>query len=179
MRSHITKGAFQFIIWAMSVLMTTLALADAEVFSFQMVEAPKPEPIYMPDYNVMDEYELDDEEVAILSKLLWSSPLTNETYKAQLCWVVFNRLLDPSGIFEDSVKGVVNKREFAFYDSKAHRSDTNDRIARHELNLYYNVLHGKSVERVLPRGYVYIRFSGDRNQTLLCSKEIGGNPYVG
>ena len=179
MRSQITKSAFKVILWVMSVLMGTLALADTEVFSFQMVEVPKPEPVYMPNYNVMEQYELDDEEVGILSKLLWSSPLTNETYKAQLCWVVFNRLLDPSGMFEDTVKEVVNKREFAFYDAKAHRSETNDRIARTELNLYYNVLHGKSVERVLPRGYIYIRFTGDRNQTLLCSKEIGGDPYVG
>ena len=179
MRSAITKRFFHVTIWVMSVLMTSLALADAEVFTFQMVEAEKPEPIYYPDYNVMTEHILDEDDVDILSKLLWSSPLTNETYKRQLLWVVFNRILDDSGVFGDYIDTVVTKNEFAFYDRKAYRSDTNDRIAREELQKFENLLDGKYVERVLPRGYVYIRFSGDRNQTLLCSQTIGGNPYNG
>ena len=178
MKRAVLKRFFQITIWAMSVLMMGMALADTEVFSFKMVEAEKPEPIYYPDYNVIKQYTLDDEDVAILSKLLWSSPLRNETYKRQLLWVVFNRILDDSGKFGDYIDQIVTKSEFAFYDRKAHRSETNDRIAREELNLFENLLDGKAVDRVLPRGYIYTRFSGDRNQTLMCSQTIGGNPYV-
>lgn len=177
--TRFTKAFLKVSIWVMSVLMTSMALADAEVYYFQMVEAPKPEPIYMPDYNVLKEYHLDEDDVDILSKLLWSSPLTNETYKRQLLWVVFNRMLDTSGVFGDYIDTVVTKNEFAFYDKKAHRSETNDRIAREELNKYENLLDGKAVDRVLPLGYVYIRFSGDRNQTLMCMQTIGGAPYSG
>ena len=178
MKRAVLKKIFEIAIWCMSALMMGMALADAEVYSFQMVEAAKPEPIYYPGYNEIKQYTLDDEDVDILSKLLWSSPLTNETYKRQLLWVVFNRILDNSGVFGDYIDTVVTKNEFAFYDRKAHRSETNDRIAREELNLFENLLDGKAVDRVLPRGYVYIRFSGDRNQTLMCMQTIGGDPYA-
>ena len=178
MRS-IAEKIFRIMLWIMSVMMGSMALADwePETVTFQMVEAEKPEPIYMPDYDKITDHEIDDEDVAILSKLLWSSPLTNETYKRQLCWIVLNRVTDQSGVFPNTIKEVVTRQEFTFYDRRAHRSETNDRIAREIINLWMNAREGKKVSRDLPFDYLYIRFAGENNRVLQCSKTIGGEAY--
>ena len=178
MRSAVEK-VFRVTLWIMSVMMCSMALADwePETVSFQMVEAKKADPIYMPGYDTIIDHEIDDEDVAILSRLLWSSPLRNETYKRQLCWVVLNRVTDQSGLFPDTINEVVTRQEFTFYDRKAYRSETNDRIAREVINLWMNACEGRYVNRDLPFDYLYIRFAGDGNRILKCSKTIGGEPY--
>ena len=110
MRSGAEK-VFLAVLWIISVMMGSLALADWEpdTYTFQIVEKTKAEPVYMPGYDVIVEHEIDDADVAVLSKLLWSSPLTNETYKRQLCWIVLNRVTDQSGLFPNSIQEVVTK----------------------------------------------------------------------
>lgn len=179
MRSGAEK-VFLAVLWIISVMMGSLALADWEpdTYTFQIVEKTKAEPVYMPGYDVIVEHEIDDADVAVLSKLLWSSPLTNETYKRQLCWIVLNRVTDQSGLFPNSIQEVVTKKEFTFYDRKAFRSETNDRIAREVINLWMNAREGKKVNRDLPFDYLYIKFAGENNRILKCSKTIGGEPYA-
>lgn len=105
--------------------------------------------------------EVDQDDAEILARLLWSSPLTNEDDKRKLCWLVFNRVDDERyGLFGASVDTVVIRREFTFYDRKAHISETNLRIARDELARWAASLMGIPVERPLEEGYLYLRFDG-------------------
>lgn len=130
---------------------------EPETVTFAMVAASDPAPIppskpYRPDVN--------EDDAEILARLLWSSPLTNETEKRKLCWLVFNRIDDESLLFGCCVSDVVIKREFSFYDHKAFLSETNLRIAREELARWTAERMGIPVERPLEPGFVYLRFSG-------------------
>lgn len=121
--------------------------------------------------------EVDQGDAEILAKLLWSSPLTNEDDKRKLCWLVFNRVDDERyGLFGSTVDTVVIRREFTFYDRKAHISETNLRIARDELARWAASLMGIPVERPLPPEYVYASFSG---HTVQFYEQIGGNAWNG
>ena len=105
--------------------------------------------------------EVDQKEAEILARLLWSSPLENETDKRKLCWLVFNRVDDERyGLFGATVETVVIKREFTFYDRKAFLSETNLRIASDELARWTAERMGIPVERPLESEYLYLRFSG-------------------
>lgn len=121
--------------------------------------------------------EVDQGDAEILAKLLWSSPLTNEDDKRKLCWIVFNRIDDETfGLFGSTVDTVVIRREFTFYDRKAHISETNLRIARDELARWAASLMGIPVERPLPAEYLYASFSG---HTVQFYEQIGGNAWNG
>lgn len=113
--------------------------------------APSPRP-WRPDVN--------EDDVEILARLLWSSPLTNETDKRKLCWLVFNRVDDESLLFGGCVSDVVIRREFTFMDHKAYLSETNLRIARDELARWTAERMGIPVDRPLEAGYLYLRFDG-------------------
>lgn len=118
--------------------------------------------------------EVNEDDAEILAKLLWSSPLTNETQKRQLCWLVFNRIDDEGPLFGGCVSDVVIRREFTFFDHKAHLSETNLRIARDELARWTASLMGIPVERPLPEGYVYAAFEG---HSVKFYKQIGGEAW--
>lgn len=105
--------------------------------------------------------DVDQKEVEILARLLWSSPLTNENEKRMLCWLVFNRVDDERyGLFGASVETVVIKREFTFYDPRAYLSETNLRIASEELSRWTAERMGIPVDRPLEAEYLYLRFDG-------------------
>ena len=141
------------------------ALADSpewepETVYMQIVSADDltAEPIPAPASGIT--VPVDEKDVEILAKLLWSSPLTNEDEKRQLCWLVFNRVDDESSLFGATVESVVIKREFTFYDSRAHLSETNLRIAMEELRRWNLYLLGAVKERLLDADYLYAAFSG-------------------
>lgn len=105
--------------------------------------------------------DISEADAEILAKLLWSSPLTNEDDKRKLCWLVFNRIDDERyGLFGSTVDTVVIRREFTWYDRKAHVSETNIRIAREELRRWNLYLIGAVKERLLDADYLYAAFSG-------------------
>ena len=122
------------------------------------------------------EVPVDQKDAEILARLLWSSPLTNEDDKRRLCWLVFNRIDDERyGLFGSTVDTVVIRREFTFYDAKAHLSETNLRIAREELRRWQLYLIGAVKETPLPSEYVYASFSG---RSVKFFAEIGGEPWA-
>lgn len=104
--------------------------------------------------------DINEDDAEILARLLWSSPLTNEDDKRSLCWLVFNRIDDESLLFGLTVSDVVIKREFTFFDHRAHLSETNLRIARDELARWTAERMGIPVERPLEAEYLYLRFNG-------------------
>lgn len=104
--------------------------------------------------------DINEDDAEILARLLWSSPLTNEDDKRSLCWLVFNRIDDESLLFGLTVSDVVIKREFTFFDHRAHLSETNLRIARDELARWTAERMGIPVNRPLEAEYLYLRFNG-------------------
>lgn len=147
-----------------------------QIVEFQLAPTPTPTP---PDFvyefkEEITEHTLDQEEVNILARLLWSSPLAHEDYKRQLCWVVFNRIEDEGPLFGRTIDQVVIPEEFSFYDRRAHVSETNERIAREELNRWLSSLDGGYVERPIPREGLYIRFVGTGNRQLEVTAVRGG-----
>lgn len=164
-------------------LFPMMALADApeptptpQIVEFKLAPTPTPTP---PDFvyefqEEITEHTLDQEEVNILARLLWSSPLAHEDYKRQLCWVVFNRIEDEGPLFGRTIDQVVIPEEFAFYDRHAHVSETNERIVREELNRWLSSLDGGYVNRPIPRGGLYIRFVGTDNRQLEVTAVRGG-----
>ncbi|MBO7422967.1 MAG: hypothetical protein J6T99_06220 [Oscillospiraceae bacterium] len=137
---------------------------DPQTAYLYMVEAPKAEPviqeaeplIYIPDQII--HHELDQHDVKILARLLWSSPLRDETEKRRLLWVVFNRMDDDSGIFGNTVSSVVIKSEFRFYDPKSYISKENQRIVEEELNKYLSMWDGLYINRLIPANHIYCDF---------------------
>lgn len=122
------------------------------------------------------EVEISDADAEILARLLWSSPLENETDKRRLCWLVFNRIDDERfGLFGSTVDTVVIRREFGWYDKKAHISDTNLRLAREELRRWRLYLIGAVKERLLPAEYVFASFEG---RHIYFYSEIGGTAWT-
>ena len=173
----------KFAIISMFFLIPAIALADEptptptpQIVEFQLAPTPTPTmPPVMHWEEEITEHQLDSNEVEILAKLLWSSPLANEDYKRQLLWVVFNRVEDERlGLFGRSVETVVIKSEFAFYDHRAHLSETNLRIVKEELNRWLSSLDGGYVNRPVPRSGLYIRFCGTGNRMLEVTSTPGG-----
>lgn len=156
-----------------SVSGTSLA-EDPEVIDLVPVKAEVPEAIPVPvdtrDIEIRS-HEIDKKDVEVLARLLWSSPLRDEKYKKALCWIVFNRIDDNSGLFGDSIRECVNQHEFSFYDAHAHRSEANLNLARECINAWLSEKEGCNVGSHIGRKNVYIRFSGDSNREIEVSMD--------
>lgn len=153
---------------ALSVSGTALA-EESEVIDLipVKVEEPKaiPAPVDTRDIEIRS-HEIDKEDVEILARLLWSSPLREEKYKKALCWIVFNRIDNNSGLFGDTIQECVNRNEFTFYDSHAHRSEANLKLARECINAWLSEKEGCNVGNHIGRLNLYIRFSGHDNRAI-------------
>lgn len=168
-------------ILALLTILTIPAVALAEegtqVVEFTLAPTPAPTPpafVYEFKEEITD-HVLDEAEVEMLAKLLWSSPLEHEDYKRQLLWVVFNRVEDERyGLFGRTIDQVIIPEEFAFYDKNAHISEANERIAREELNRWLSSLDGGYVNRPIPRNGLYIRFVGLNNRRMEVTALPGG-----
>lgn len=151
------------------MLMTT---ASAEqIVTINILPTPTPRPVYRPSDDLPD-YDLDEKEVKILARLLWSSPLYSESEKTNLLWVVFNRC-DQGYPFGTTIEEVVNDREFTFYDRKARISDKNRDIAERELTRWLAEKNGYHIGRRPPKDAVYCRFVGEYNRKI----ELTKDPY--
>lgn len=132
---------------------------EPEVVSFQMIEAPRPEPLLL-SWDEPVEHSLNDEDVKLLAKLLWSSPLREERQKKALAWVAVNRM----GVypFGSTLQSVITKSEFTFYNKRAHVSEENTRIAKEVLNAYYSItVDHLNIKRPFSAAGVKVQFLGD------------------
>jgi hypothetical protein len=118
---------------------------------------PDPRPVMIVNHS------LNDRDVEKMARLLWSSPLRSEEEKKNLVWVVMNRAAygDPFG---SSIQDCINVHEFSFFDSHAHRSEENLRIARESMNEWLSRADGYNPGVVIPRCAFYIRFTGENNR---------------
>lgn len=140
------------------------ALAEeSEVIDLIPVKVEEPEAVPDPRPIEIKSHELDPDDVEKLARLLWSSPLRDEESKKLLCYVVMNRA-EHGDPFGETIQSCINVREFAFYDSHAHRSETNLRIAREAMNEWLSRKEGHNVGRVVPINAYYIQFTGENNR---------------
>lgn len=121
----------------------------------------------------INEYQLNEEDVETIARLLWSSPLRTRTSKAALAWVVCNRV--DSDIFPSTIREVVVKSEFSFYDRKAHISEENLEIARLVLNQWLSERDGYESGRLVPANGLFTQFAGENNRNLNILDKRGGN----
>ena len=138
------------------------APSEPQVYYFRMVESARPDPTTVPvlPWDEPVEHSLNDEDVKLLAKLLWSSPLREERQKKALAWVVMNRLgVHPFG---STLQSVITKSEFTFYDRRAHVSEENVRIAKEVMNTYFSItIDHLNIKRPFASSGVKIQFLGD------------------
>jgi hypothetical protein len=146
---------------------------DVQVVTIRLVEKELPPPPPAPPVETKS-FVHDAEEIETLARLLWSSPLRDEEAKKTLLWVVMNRVSDPTDTFGDSIKSVVTKHEFNFYDRHAHLSETNLRIAQEVMDEWLSDEYGYYIGRHVPKNGLYIRFVGENNRGIEVTAERGG-----
>jgi len=135
---------------------------EPQVFTFQMVETERPDSTTIPviPWDEPVSHKLDADDVKLLAKLLWSSPLREERQKKALAWVAVNRV----GVypFGSTLQSVITKSEFTFYDKRAHVSEENTRIATEVLNAYYSItIDHLNIKRPFSASGVKVQFLGD------------------
>lgn len=161
------------------LLTTSVAYAEEEIqvveikLATQELPPPPPPPPPAPPIETKT-FTHDREDLEILARLLWSSPLRDEEAKRTLLWVVMNRVSDQSGQFGDTIKTVVTKHEFSFYDRHAHLSETNLRIAQEVMDEWLSDEYGFYIGRHVPKNGLYIRFVGENNRGIEVTAERGG-----
>lgn len=162
--------------FALIALLALPALAEPEptpqVFTVVVSPTPTPRPVYKP-LEDLPSYDLPKEDVEILAKLLWSSPLYSSSEKSKLLWVVFNRV-DHGYPFGTTIKGCVTKNEFSFYDRKARISDKNRDLVEQEMTRWYAMKDGYGIGRKPPKNAVYCRFTGEYNRHIELLSETTG-----
>ena len=136
-----------------------------EVVELHVVQTEQPEALPDPRPVLVTEHDISDKDVEKLARLLWSSPLRDETEKKKLVYVVMNRAAygEP---FADTISGCINIREFSFFDAHAHRSEENKRIVREAMNEWLSRKEGNNVGHIVPINAYYVRFVGAENREI-------------
>ena len=116
------------------------------------------------------------EDVEAIARTLYGECRGVETVAEQeaVAWVILNRL---DAGFADSVLGVVSATgQFAGYDPGHPLWDELVAVARRVLVLHHREQMGETVERVLPREYLW--FSGDGVRNVFRTEYRGGTLMV-
>lgn len=153
----------------LTLTFSTMPKEQPDVIDLIPIVAEAPAPEQMPEPNediIVVSHKLNQDEVRILARLLWSSPLRANSEKRKLLWVVFNRIYKEPETFGDTVTKAVNTSEFSFYDRHAHISDRNMEIAEHTWNEYLSMREGYYIGKHPSNGMRYISFSGENNNTV-------------
>lgn len=146
---------------------------EVEIVEIQVVDIylkptitpiPIPTPIPEPKEIIIKNYDLNENDVKRLARLLWMSPLEDRTAKAALAWVVCNRVDHPD--FPSTIKDNIKKSEFSYFDDRAHLSDENLEIARLVLNQWLSERDGYNAGRLVPANGLYIKYVGVDNRSI-------------
>lgn len=146
--------------------------ADEQIFTVVVLPEATPKPVFKP-LEDLPYYRLDQSDVKILARLLWSSPLRDESSKIKLIWCVLNRVTDDTGRFGDSIQECVNKTEFTFFDKHARVSDRNKAIVERELTRWMAYKDGYGIGYHPSTKGVFCRFTGEYNRKI----ELMSDPY--
>lgn len=136
--------------------------AEPQIVYIDVLPTPTPRPVWQPVDEDIPEYALNQSDVKRIAKLLWSSPLTSETQKERLVWLVLNRV----DHYESNVHDVINTDEFTYFDYHARVSDKNRKIVERVMNLWLAEKDGYSIGRRPPKDALYGRFCGENNRKI-------------
>lgn len=142
-----------------------------QVVTFSVLPQATPKPVYKEQEELPD-YTLDQEDVETIARLLWCSPLRDETNKTRLIWCVLNRVRKGYP-FGNTVSEVVNDREFTFYSRKARVSDRNRELVEREMTRFYAFCDGYGIAYHPSSKGLYVRFVGENNRQC----ELLADPY--
>ena len=148
---------------------------EEEIQVVDIVMIPQPTPPPPPDPPVETKsFDHDPDDIELLARFLWISPLRDKEAKKTLCWVVFNRV-DTEGLFGDCLEDVIVQSEFKWYDPNkeidSKQLNENRQIAKEALDEWVSEDHGFYVGRHVPKCGVYQEFSGYRNRDIEVYKE--------
>lgn len=112
-------------------------------------------------------YVPDETEVELLARMLWGEArgIPSDMEKAACVWCVLNRVDDESGIWPDTVEGVLTqKNQFAGYSSDYPATDELKALAADVLTRWHREkTEGGDVGRVLPADYFFFTGDGKNN----------------
>lgn len=143
-----------------------IASADCEIIDIKVKE-PEYVPIdgdIRPMTNALEDY--TEEDVERISRLLWSSPLSTESEKVKLIWLVCNRINSRVSAFSKmkNTETAITTHEFPYYDRKAHLSETNHAIVTETLESYNSWFSGEDIGTHPSAQAVYCSFYGNNNE---------------
>jgi len=144
---------------------------EPQVVRFTIVPEVTPRPSYREE-EAHPRYMVAKEDVETLARLLWSSPLRDESNKTKLIWCVLNRVADNTGRFGDSIQECVTVREFPFYDRKARVSDANRELVERELQRWMAYRDGYGIGYHPSAAGVFLRFVGEYNRRVELLRNI-------
>lgn len=158
----------------------TQTLEAAAPTTADVEEPPAPQP-------APEEYKPDETEVEMLARMLWGEArgIPSDMEKAACVWCVLNRVDDESGVWPDTIAGVLEqKNQFAGYSAGYPATDELKALAADVLTRWQREkVEGGDVGRVLPAEYTF--FTGDGKNNNFRTEYRGGiiwnwslpNPY--
>ena len=139
---------------------------------------PPPPPLPTPTPKVI-EYKQDADTVYALARWFYNSCYQEGDLdgKRQGAWHLWNRVIDDSDTFPDTILEVITQNgEYDFYDKHADATPENLAIATEMLNRFTMEKNGLQGGRTLPVGYVY-QTVNEAHTGYYYSKTKGGTPY--
>ncbi len=163
----------------LTLTIKTASAEEVEIIDIVMIPTTTPPPPPDPPIETKS-FDHDPEDIELLARFLWISPLRDKDAKKTLCWVVFNRVDDTSDLFGDSLETVITNTEFNWYNARekidSHLLDENRKIAKEAMDEWVSEDHGYYVGRHVPKCGIYQEFTGYRNRGIAVFREIGGEP---
>lgn len=153
----------------------------------QTLEAAAPTMAAAEEPPAPEAYKPDETEVEMLARMLWGEArgIPSDMEKAACVWCVLNRVDDESGVWPDTVAGVLEqKNQFAGYLAGYPATDELKTLAADVLTRWQREkTEGGDVGRVLPAEYTF--FTGDGKNNHFRTEYRGGvtwdwslpNPY--
>lgn len=139
---------------------------------------PPPPPPPTPTPKVI-QYRQDAAEVEALARWFYGSCYQTGDLdgKRKGAWHLWNRVIDDSGVFPDTLIEVIKQGdEYPFYDKRAPITDENRILATEMLNRFSMEMNGKYAGRSLPIGYVY-QTVNEAHTGYYYTKTVDGVPY--
>lgn len=170
------------IIAIMTMALPAFADEDGNIIIFEAVPpTPTPMPIPAPPTPLPQviQYSHDSAEVEALARWFYGSCYKTGDLdgKRQGAWHLWNRVIDDSGIFPDTLIGVITQRgEYSFYDRHDDITHENRMLAIEMLNRFQMEKHGQPCGRTLPVGYVYQSVNAAHNGYHYM-KSVGGQAF--
>ena len=166
--SERTKWSIVFVVCLSVVILIAHLIAlgrPAETISLSTEISYEAEQKTVPE-TVLPDIELKyEEEIVYLSKTVWGEARgCSKTEQAAVMWCILNRVDSPLKYMPDTIIGVITqKNQFAGYNESFPVTDEIKALVIDVLTLWELEKSGETVDRVLPKEYLYFTGDGTKN----------------